>query len=83
MHRPAVHYEGRSKRHHEVEFCTTWVKFANIPKKKDLRVMGTTPHGWEYYGVEFLPEECAHILDHTRMGPLIDDHQCRWPLLKK
>ena len=51
------------------------------PGKEDPRIMGVIPKKWEYYGVEFRPESCGHILEHDLMGPLIDDWQCRWPLL--
>ena len=52
-------------------------------KNGRARVMGEIPAGWEYWGVELDPQECMHSLDeHGRMGPLLDDWQCHWRLIK-
>ena len=46
------------------------------------RVMGVIPEGWEYLGVELDPHECMHSMEHGRMGPLLDDWQCGWRLVR-
>ena len=51
---------------------------------KGCRVFGTIPEGWEYYGVEMPVDVCQHVPDrHKRHISLIDDIECRWPLLKE
>ena len=46
-------------------------------------VMGLIPGGWEYYGVELSPIECFHSQEHNQWTPIIDDWECRWPLLAR
>ena len=49
------------------------------PNRK--RVTGIIPPDNEYYGVELPREICRHILEHRVHISLLDDWQCRWPLL--
>ena len=47
------------------------------------RVFGVIPDGWEYYGVPLDTEICQHVRDrHSQHISLIDDRECRWPLLQ-
>ena len=45
------------------------------------RIRGVFPEGWEFWGVELLPEQCEHSQEHDTVGPLIDDYLCGWPLI--
>ena len=50
----------------------------------DKRVLGEIPEGWEYYGVKLPLSACMHVyLNHKAHISLIDDYQCRWPLIRK
>ena len=51
--------------------------------EKRRRVFDTIPEGWEYYGVPLFPEVCQHVRKRRRRHiSLIDDRECRWPLLQ-
>lgn len=47
----------------------------------EYRVAGVIPTSWEFFGVELEPEQCWHSLHHGAAIPLIDDWECRWPLI--
>jgi hypothetical protein len=46
-------------------------------------VMGILPPGWEYWGLEFTWEDvAAAMVSHKTSISLLDDYECRWPLLR-
>ena len=51
--------------------------------EKPAHNVGTITNGWEYFGVEMEPSECFHVLKHMKFIPIIDDWECRWPMLKR
>ena len=45
--------------------------------------MGDFPAHWEYFGVKLPLSCCLHVYKAHRTHPsIIDDYQCRWPLIK-
>lgn len=45
------------------------------------RPIGLIPQDWEYIGVELDPAVCQHTFSHRTVPSLLDDYECRWPLL--
>ena len=47
------------------------------------RVVGEIPPGWQYFGVEMEAAVGLHCIQHGAAVPIIDDWQCRWPLIQQ
>lgn len=51
--------------------------------RRTSRVLGVLPEGYEYLGIEFTEEQVMkYLIAHGMYSSLLDDYECRWPVLR-